>query len=173
MFWYWNATPICSCASNWSQEAARHRYLIQWWSSSRHIDTTLDLDEIKGFDILAQFLFGWVIITHHSWSWFSAEIVTAQGGRNDGDDELDDTRDQHQGTPGSSGHYLYEDKVVYTIGCRHNAVQYTHYCSDWDRIQIRVWIHKIHPISGRCFLWRFWRNLTALQRHRTVNCWTE
>ena len=58
---------------------------------------------------------------------------------------------------------------------RFNELWYsTMFYSDWYRTKIRVCIHERHPISRPhgwamgCLLWEFWRNLTTLQRHRTV-----
>ena len=42
------------------------------------------------------------------------------------------------------------------------TLYYTHHCRDWDRIYMRVWTHKVHPIprpkrwAMGCLLWWFW-----------------
>ena len=49
-----------------------------------------------------------------------------------------------------------------------------YHCNASGIIKIRVWIHKIHlifcPIGQAmgCLLWGFWRKLTMLQQHHTV-----
>ena len=55
----------------------------------------------------------------------------------------------------------------------------TRYCiyhrSDWGRIQIGVWTHKIHSIlcpegrALRCLLWGIWRQKTRVLLHCTVH----
>ena len=56
-----------------------------------------------------------------------------------------------------------------TIMMRFNITwYYVYHCSDYDRIPIRVWIHKIHPIrrpnerAMGCLLWGICRKLTAI-----------
>ena len=44
--------------------------------------------------------------------------------------------------------YRRKDKICvsYTVRCRYKAWYYLYYCSDWNRIYIRIWIHKRQPM---------------------------
>ena len=67
---------------------------------------------------------------------------------------------------------VYQIVIITRINA---AWYYIYHCGDWCRIQIRVWIRKIHPTPrpiGRS-LGRLLRGLTVLQRHRTVYQFSE
>ena len=65
-----------------------------------------------------------------------------------------------------------------TIGCGYNTVKYNiiciYCCSDYGRIKIRVWTHRIHPIACHnqqtmgCYSWGQWK-MTVLWWHHTLH----